>query len=79
MDTEHNSNSTDNMPGRSEADFIAQAKLAQDALEQFTGVLNDPKYATANLMKAGAMEDVVEKTVCTLYFIPATLLSETLF
>jgi hypothetical protein len=70
--------STNSDEMKNEVEFLKQAKHAQEALEQFNAVLNDPRFATNDLMKAGAMENVMKQTVRILRSLILYVLSEVL-
>ena len=70
--------STNSDEMKNEVEFLKQAKHAQEALEQFNAVLNDPQFATNDLMKAGAMENVMKQTVRILRSLILYVLSEVL-
>ena len=61
---------------KTESEFLKQAKHAQEALEQFNAVLTDSRFATNDLMKAGAMENVMKQTVRMLSSLIYFVLSE---
>jgi hypothetical protein len=58
-----NNLNADDMPVRTEAEFVAQAQLAKAALEQFITVTTDPQFKDADLIKVGAMENIMKHTV----------------
>jgi hypothetical protein len=59
---------------KNEAEFLEQAQLAQDALEQFNVVVADPKFA--DLIKCGAMENLMKNIVGIFHFHSSILLSK---
>ena len=70
--------STNSDEMKNEVEFLKQAKHAQEALEQFNAVLTDSRFATNDLMKAGAMENVMKQTVRILRSLILYVLSEVL-
>ena len=62
MSTDLDPTPTDNM--KTEAEFIAQAQCAKEALDLFIKITGGKEYDNADLIKRGAMVNLMTHTVC---------------